>query len=72
MLKTFIEFVRKHDLKNKRTSNLKLYEVLKEIGLDSKVGIHLRDGPFSSNIGIVILHPFRGTHWLCYKNENFF
>ena len=27
---------------------------------------------FSSDIGIVILHPSRGTHWVCYINENYF
>ena len=58
MLKTFNEFVQKHNFKNKATSNLKIYKVLKKKGLDSKVGTHLRDRPFSSSdIGIVNLHP---------------
>ena len=43
---TFNDFVRKHNLKNKATSNIKIYEVLKNIRLDTKVGIYLRDGPF--------------------------
>ena len=43
---TFIDFIHKHNLKNKATSSIKLYEVLKKIGLDSKVGICLRDGDF--------------------------
>ena len=68
----FNEFVRVHDLKNKATSNIKIYEVLKNIGLDTKVGIYLRDGSFSSDIGIVNLHPSKGTHWVCYINENYF
>ena len=72
MLKLFNDFVREYDLKNKSTSNLKVYEVLKKIGLDSKVGIYLRDGPFESDMGIVNLHPSKGTHWVCYINENFF
>ena len=59
-------------MKNKATSNLKLYEVLKKIGLDSKVGIYLRDGPFSTDIGIFNLHPSEGTHWVVYLNENYF
>ena len=58
--------------KNKATSNVKKYVLLKKIGLDSKVGIYLRDGPFSSNIGVVNLHPSKGTHWVCYINENYF
>ena len=59
-------------MKNKAASNLKIYEVLKNIGLDTKVGIYLRDGPFSTDIGIVNLHPTKGTHWVCYTKENYF
>ena len=69
---TFNDFVQKNNLKNKATSIIKIYEVLKKIGLDSKVGIYLRDGPFSSDIGIVNLHPFRGTHWILYIHECYF
>ena len=69
---TFNDFVHKYNLKNKATSNIKIYEVLKKIGLDSKVGIYLRDGLFSTDIGIVNLHPSKGTHWVCYINENYF
>ena len=36
------------------------------------VGIYLRGGPFKSDIGIVNLHPTKGTHWVCYINENYF
>ena len=71
MLISFSDFVRKHDLKNKATSNIKIQQVLNSIGLNN-VGIYLRDGPFSSDIGIVILHPSKGTHWICYINENYF
>ena len=53
---SFNDFVHKYNLKNKATSNLKLYEVLKKIGLDSKVGIYLGDGQFEFDIGIVNLH----------------
>ena len=52
-------------------SNIKIQQVLCSIGLN-KVGIYLRDGPFSSDIGIVIFHPSKSTHWVCYKNENYF
>ena len=72
MILTFNDFVLKHNIKNKATSNLKIYEVLKNIGLDTKVEIHLRDGSFSTDIGIVNLHPSKGTHWICYINENYF
>ena len=59
---TFNDFVKKYNLKNKATSNKKIYEVLKNIGLDTKVGIYLRDASFSTDIGIVNLHPSKGTH----------
>ena len=68
----FNDFVHRYNLKIKATSNLKLYERLKKIGLDSKVGIYLRDGSFSSDFGIVNLHPSEGTHWVCYLKEKFF
>ena len=45
----FNDFVQKYNLKNKATSNIKLYEILKTIGLESKAGIYLRDGDFSTN-----------------------
>ena len=33
------------------------------------VGIYLKDGPFSSDIGIVHLHFSNGTHWVVYTSE---
>ena len=67
----FNEFNKKYNLKNKATSNIKIQKVLTSIGLDN-VNIYLRDGLFSSDIGIVNLHPSKGTHWVCYLNENYF
>ena len=68
---TFNDFIKKHNLKNKATSNIKIQQVLNSIGLNN-VGIYLRDGPFSSDIGIVNLHPSKGTHWVTYINEKYF
>ena len=68
---TFNDFIKKYKLKNKATSNLKIQQVLDSIGLKN-VGIYLRDGPFSTDIGIVNLHPSKGSHWICYTNENYF
>ena len=68
---SFNDFVHKYNLKNKATSNIKIQKVLTSIGLDN-INIYLRDGPFSSDIGIVNLHPSKGTHWVCYINENYF
>ena len=67
----FNDFVKEFNLKNKATSNIKIQKVLTSFGL-SNVHIYLRDGPFSSDIGIVNLHPTKGTHWVCYINENYF
>ena len=68
---SFNEFSHKYNLKNKATSKIKIQQVLSSIGLDN-VGIYLRDGPFSSDVGIVNLHPSKGTHWIAYINENYF
>ena len=71
IMMSFDDFIKKCKLKNKAISNLKFQQVLDSIGLNN-IGIYLRDGPFSSDIGIVNLHPSRGTHWVSYINENYF
>ena len=68
---TFNDFVKKYNLKIKATSNIKIQQVLLSLSLNN-VGIYLRDGPISSDIGIVNLHPSKGTHWVCYINEKYF
>ena len=68
MILTFNDFIKKYKLKNKATSNIKNQQVLNSIGLNN-VGIYLRDGPFSTDIGFVNLHPSKGSHWVCYINE---
>ena len=67
---SFNDFVHKYDLKNKDTSNKKGFQVLFSIGLDN-VDIYLRDRPFSIDIGMVNLHPSKGTQQLAYINEIF-
>ena len=52
---TFNDFVQKYNLKNKATSKIKFQQDLCSIGLDN-AWIYLRDGPFSSDIGIGHLH----------------
>ena len=71
MILTFNNFIKKHNLKNKATSNIKIQQVLDSIGTEN-VGIYLRDGVFSTDIGIVNLHPSKGSHWVCYINEYYF
>ena len=53
---TFNDFVKKFDLKNEATSNIKIQQVLSSLSLND-VGIYLRDGPFKTDIGIINLHP---------------
>ena len=67
---TFDDFIKKYKLK-KTTSKIKIQQALSSFSLND-VGIYLRDGTFESEIGIVNLHPAKGTHWVCYKNENYF
>ena len=48
---SFNDFVLKNKLENKATTNKKIYQILFSIGLNN-VSIYLRDGSFSSDIGI--------------------
>ena len=66
---TFNDFIENYKLRNKATSSTKRQQVLTFLSLDD-IGIYLRVGPFKSDIGIVNLHPSKGTHWVCYINEN--
>ena len=68
---TFNDFIKKYNLRNKATSNVKIQQVLNSIGLNN-VEIYLRDDSFKSDIGIVNLHPSKGSQWICYTNENYF
>ena len=68
---SFYDFVHTHNLKNKGTSNIKTQQILSSLGL-SDVGMYLIDGPFSEDMGIVNLHPSKGTRWVCYINEKYF
>ena len=67
----FNEFNRKHEIKTKATSNTKIYQVLSFTGLNN-FDIYLTDGPFLNDIGIVSLHPSKGTHLVLYTNESYF
>ena len=52
---TFNDFVHKYNLKNKATANKKIQLVFLSLSLMNDVVIYSRDGPFSSDIGIVNL-----------------
>ena len=61
---SFNDFIEKYILKIKATSIIKIQQVLSSLFLND-VGIYLRDGLFSSDVGIVNLHPSKGTHRVC-------
>ena len=67
---SFNEFIHKYNLKNKATSFIKIYQVLSSLSLND-VSIFLRDRPLETDIGIVNIHPSKGTHWVVYINKNF-
>ena len=62
---TFNDFNKKHNLREKATSDIKIQHVLSSLSSDD-VGVYLRDGQFSNDIVIVNLHPSKGIHWICY------
>ena len=66
-----MSLLKKYKLKNKTTSNIKIQQVLSSLSLNY-IGIYLTDGPFNSDIRIVNLHPFRGTHWILFVYECYF
>ena len=66
---SFNDFIHKYKLKNKATNTLEKNEVLKKLGLDSKVKIYLKDGVFSTSYGLLNHHPSKGTHWVCYIKD---
>ena len=70
-MRSFNDFVHVYGLKSKTTSKLENQNILSSLP-SSDVGIHLRNSPFEPDIGIVILHPSKGTHWVAYINENYF
>ena len=67
---SFKEIVEIYGLKNEATSKVKIKEILKKINIPC--GIYLRDDKFTTDSGIVNLHPTKGTHWVMFVNEFYF
>lgn len=67
---SFKEFVDKYALKNAATTNIKIQQILNQLHLPTKV--YMRDDTFSTDSGIVNLHPTKGTHWVMFVDENYF
>ena len=50
---------------------MKKQQVLSSLSLKD-VGIYLRDGPSSTDVGIVDIHPSKCSHWVLYIDEIYF
>ena len=49
----------------------KIQKIISSLSLND-VGIYLGDCSIEADIGIVKLHPSKGTHWVAYINQNYF
>ena len=67
---SFNEFIRKYNLKNKTTSNIKKQQVLSFLS-SNDVGIRLKNRSFSSDIGVVSFTPFERHSLGCIYKRKF-
>ena len=58
-------------MKKEVKSKSKIQNILSSSSL-TDVEIFLRNGPFASDVGIVSLHPSKGTYWVAYIDANYF
>ena len=68
---SFNDFIHKYKSKKQAISKVKIYQIFSSLSLND-VWIYKTVGQFLGDAGIVILHPFKGSHWVAYINENFF
>ena len=68
MIMSIKVFILIYNLKNKATLNIKIQQIFSFFSL-SDIGYYLRDGPLSSDVGIVSLHPAEGTPWVAYNDQ---
>ena len=71
MLKSFKDFIHNYRVQNKATSIKKTHQLLSYLHLND-VGIYWIESPFIWNMGVVILYPSRGMHWVLYVNQSHF
>ena len=68
----FEEFCRKYGLKNASTSSDEIYKVVQELGLKD-FGIYTDNQKLKTKCGLINLdEKGRGTHWVCYYENNYF
>ena len=70
-MRLFNGFFHKYELKNKAAIKPKVCQVFSSLSLND-VGIYLRNGSVSSDIGVVTLHSSKRTHRVSYINEVYF
>ena len=72
MITSFNDFSHKYKFEKTATSKINFYQVRSSLFLSDDVGIFSRDGPFKNDIGIINLHPSKGTHWVLYISQYYF
>ena len=70
MIISLNDFIRKYQLKNKVTSDIKIQNNRSPLTLGD-VETYLRDRIFSSDLGMVNSHPTKSTHWVTYSNKTY-
>ena len=67
---SFKQFINKHKLESEATSNFKIGQILSEKKSSAKV--YMRDDKFNTSMGVLNLHPTKGTHWFMFVDESCF
>ena len=68
MMLSFNDSLQKYILKSHATSNLEIQQIFTKLS-SRDIRIFSGDISVSTNLGIVNLHPTKGTHWVASINE---
>ena len=71
---TFKELVKQYGITNEATSDVEIKEILDIIirHVHDSCKVYTRDDKFTTDSGIVNLHPSVGPHWVRFINEYYF
>lgn len=67
----FKDFIKKYNLKNASTNSSEITIIINEIGIQN-FGIYLSDGALKTKQGLINFDNKKGTHWVCYYENNYF
>ena len=67
----FKNFLKKYNLENKTTSNVKISEVINKLKIKD-FGIYMRNDTLTTKQGIINLDTKKGTHWVCFYEQYYF